>query len=111
VVWVGHLLSIPLLYRIVLSLFITALTIFISLYGLRLLYWMQVELQYRQDYAAITGTIGLKPSPIVEATGVVGSNGFAVGGELAFDTASGNLTKYNAALNYIQPGFNGSLIL
>jgi voltage-dependent anion channel protein 2 len=71
----------------------------------------KVELQYRQDYAAITGSIGLKPSPIVEATGVVGSDGFAVGGELAFDTASGNLTKYNAALNYIQPGFNGSLIL
>ncbi|CAM6046127.1 unnamed protein product [Sphagnum compactum] len=71
----------------------------------------KVELQYRQDYAAITGSIGLKPSPIVEATGVVGSDGFAVGGELAFDTASGNLIKYNAALNYIQPGFNGSLIL
>jgi voltage-dependent anion channel protein 2 len=71
----------------------------------------KVELQYRHDYAAITGSIGLKPSPIVEATGVVGSDGFAVGGELAFDTTSGNLTKYNAALNYIQPGFNGSLIL
>jgi voltage-dependent anion channel protein 2 len=71
----------------------------------------KVELQYRHDYAAITGSIGLKPSPIVEATGVVGSDGFVVGGELAFDTASGNLTKYNAALNYIQPGFNGSLIL
>jgi hypothetical protein len=62
---------------------------------------MQLELQYRQDYAAITGTIGLTQSPIVEATGVVGSDGFAFGGELGFDSTSGNLTKYNAGLSFL----------
>jgi voltage-dependent anion channel protein 2 len=71
----------------------------------------KLELQYRQDYAAITGKVGLTPSPIVEATGVVGSDGFAVGGELAFDTASGNITKYSAGLNVIKPDFNASLTL
>ncbi|CAM6039059.1 unnamed protein product [Sphagnum compactum] len=71
----------------------------------------KLELQYRQDYAAITGTIGLTQSPIVEATGVVGSDGFAFGGELGFDSTSGNLTKYNAGLSFIKSDFNASLIL
>jgi voltage-dependent anion channel protein 2 len=38
-------------------------------------------------------------------------DGFAVGGELAFDTASGNITKYSAGLNVIKPDFNASLTL
>ncbi len=83
----------------------------ISLNGLRALYWMQLELQYHQDFAAITGSIGLTASPVVEATGVVGSDGFSVGGELGFDTVSGKFTKYNAGVNYIKPDFNASVIL
>lgn len=72
---------------------------------------MQLELQYRQEYAGITGSIGLTPAPIVEATGAIGSEGFSVGGELAFDTASGSLIKYNAGVGFVKPDFNASLIL
>ncbi|KAH9550958.1 hypothetical protein CY35_10G098900 [Sphagnum magellanicum] len=71
----------------------------------------KLELQYHQDFAAITGSIGLTASPVVEATGVVGSDGFSVGGELGFDTVSGKFTKYNAGVNYIKPDFNASVIL
>jgi hypothetical protein len=38
---------------------------------------MQIELQYHKEYAAITGSIGLTPSLIVEATGLDDSDAFA----------------------------------
>jgi hypothetical protein len=72
---------------------------------------VQLELLYKQDFCGISGAIGLTPTPIVEATGALGSEGFSVGGELAFDTASGSLIKYNAGLGFVKPDFNASLIL
>ena len=72
---------------------------------------MQLELQYKQDYCGITGSIGLTPQPIVEATGALGSEGFSVGGELAFDTANGALIKYNAGIGFVKPDFTASLVL
>lgn len=71
----------------------------------------KLELLYKQDFCGISGSIGLTPTPIVEATGAIGSEGFSVGGELAFDTASGSLIKYNAGLGFVKPDFNASLIL
>lgn len=71
----------------------------------------KLELFYKQDFCGISGSIGLTPTPIVEATGALGSDGFSVGGELAFDTASGSLIKYNAGLGFVKPDFNASLIL
>jgi hypothetical protein len=38
---------------------------------------MQIELQYHKEYAATTGSIGLTPSLIVEATRLVGGDAFA----------------------------------
>ena len=72
---------------------------------------MQLEIQYKQDYCGITGSIGLTPQPIVEATGAIGNDGFSVGGEVAFDSASGALIKYNAGIGIVKPDFNASLIL
>ncbi|CAK9195528.1 unnamed protein product [Sphagnum jensenii] len=71
----------------------------------------KIELQYCHEYGSVTGGIGLTSSPIVEATGCVGSDGFAFGGEMAFDTALGCLTKYNAGVGFTKPDFSASLIV
>jgi voltage-dependent anion channel protein 2 len=71
----------------------------------------KIELQYCHEYGSVTGGIGLTSSPIVEATGCIGSDGFAFGGEMAFDTALGCLTKYNAAVGFTKPDFSASLIV
>ncbi|KAH9330709.1 hypothetical protein KI387_002817, partial [Taxus chinensis] len=69
----------------------------------------KVELQYLHDYVGITTSIGLTATPIVEASGVIGNEAVVVGGEVAFDTASGDLRKYNAGLSYVKPDFISSL--
>jgi voltage-dependent anion channel protein 2 len=71
----------------------------------------KIELQYCHEYGSVTGGIGLTSSPIVEATGCIGSDGFAFGGEMAFDTALGCLTKYNAGVGFTKPDFSASLIV
>uniref|UniRef100_A0A0C9S389 TSA: Wollemia nobilis Ref_Wollemi_Transcript_15486_1307 transcribed RNA sequence n=1 Tax=Wollemia nobilis TaxID=56998 RepID=A0A0C9S389_9CONI len=71
----------------------------------------KVELQYLHDNAGITTSIGLTAAPLVECSGVIGNESVAVGGEVAFDTASGNITKYNAGLSYVKPDFVSSLQL
>ncbi|KAI4339366.1 hypothetical protein MLD38_024317 [Melastoma candidum] len=66
----------------------------------------KVELQYQHEYAGISTSIGLIATPIINFSGVVGNNTLALGSDVSFDTASGNLTKYNAGLSY----FTGDLI-
>ncbi|GLJ17699.1 hypothetical protein SUGI_0308870 [Cryptomeria japonica] len=69
----------------------------------------KAEIQYLHDYAGITASIGLTATPVVEASVVVGNEAIAVGGELAFDTTSGNLRKYNAGISYTMPDFISSV--
>ncbi|XP_077240444.1 mitochondrial outer membrane protein porin of 36 kDa-like [Tasmannia lanceolata] len=71
----------------------------------------KVELHYLHDYAGINTSIGLTASPIVNFSGVVGSNVLAVGADVAFDTATGNLTKYNAGLSFSKADLIASLNL
>ncbi|KAJ4960275.1 hypothetical protein NE237_020185 [Protea cynaroides] len=71
----------------------------------------KVELQYFQDYAGISTSIGLTANPVVNFSGVVGSNTVAVGTDVAFDTASGNFTKCNAGLNFTNADLIASLFV
>lgn len=71
----------------------------------------KVEVQYVHDYAGVSTSIGLIPAPLTEFSGVIGSKEFALGGEVAFDTAAGNLTKYNAGMSFTKPDFAASLLL
>ncbi|XP_077252668.1 mitochondrial outer membrane protein porin of 34 kDa-like [Tasmannia lanceolata] len=71
----------------------------------------KAELQYLYDYAGINTSIGLTANPIVNFSGVVGSNVLAVGGDVAFDTATGNFTKYNAGLSFSKADLIASLNL
>jgi len=47
----------------------------------------------------------------VEASGTIGKDGLALGGEVAFDPELGRFTKYNAAIGIAKKDFNASLIL
>ncbi|KAK8485584.1 hypothetical protein V6N13_029463 [Hibiscus sabdariffa] len=71
----------------------------------------KVELQYQHEYTGISTSIGLTASPLVNFSGVVGNNFVAVGTDLSFDTASGNITKLNAGLNFTHSDLIASLAL
>ncbi|KAL8150181.1 hypothetical protein V2J09_019989 [Rumex salicifolius] len=71
----------------------------------------KVELQYLHEYAGISTSIGLTASPIVNFSGVVGTNALSVGTDLSFDTASGKLTKCNGGLSFTGSDLIASLTL
>ncbi|KAI5069294.1 hypothetical protein GOP47_0015595 [Adiantum capillus-veneris] len=71
----------------------------------------KAELQYKHEYAGVSSNVGLTPSPLTEFSAVVGNNEIAVGGEVGFDTAAGNVTKYNAGLSYTKPDFTAAFFL
>lgn len=71
----------------------------------------KVELQYLHENAGISTSIGLTASPIINFSGVAGNNTVAVGTDVSFDTASGDLTKYNASLSFSTTDLIASLIL
>lgn len=71
----------------------------------------KAEVQYKHDYAGFSGHVGLTPSPPTEFSAVFGTKEIAVGGEVAFDTSAGSLTKYNAGLSFTKPDFTASLFV
>ncbi|EFJ22200.1 hypothetical protein SELMODRAFT_267998 [Selaginella moellendorffii] len=71
----------------------------------------KMELQYCHQYAGVTGSVGLASSPVVECTSAFGSNDVVIGGEAAFDTASGNFTKYNAGVGINKPEFTAAVVV
>lgn len=70
-----------------------------------------MELQYKQDYTAVSTSVGLTPAPLAEFSAVVGSTEIALGGEVAVDTATRDITKYNVALSYVKPDFTTSFFV
>ncbi|TYI63538.1 hypothetical protein E1A91_D09G025100v1 [Gossypium mustelinum] len=71
----------------------------------------KVELQYLHEYAGISSSIGLTANPIVNLSGVIGTNVLALGTDLSFDTKTGNFTKCNAGLNFSNVDLIASLTL
>jgi voltage-dependent anion channel protein 2 len=70
-----------------------------------------VELQYQHEYAGISTSLGLTANPVINFSGVVGNNALSLGTDVSFDTASGNLTKLNAGLNFIHTDLIASLLV
>lgn len=73
--------------------------------------WFQAELQYLHPHLGINGSVGLNPNPLVNFSGVIGTKAFAFGIDVAFDTASGDFTKYNAGLSHTNQDLTASLNL
>ncbi|GKE56191.1 mitochondrial outer membrane protein porin of 34 kDa [Tanacetum coccineum] len=71
----------------------------------------KLEVQYLHDYAGICASVGLTANPIVNFSGVVGTNIGAFGTDVSFDTKTGNFTKYNAGLSYSNADLIAALTL
>lgn len=51
------------------------------------------------DYAGVSTSIILTPSPIAHFSGVIGNVNLSVGGEVVFYIASANFLKYDESLS------------
>ncbi|XP_050380875.1 mitochondrial outer membrane protein porin of 34 kDa-like [Argentina anserina] len=71
----------------------------------------KAELQYLHDYAGISTSVGLTANPVVNISGVLGTNLLALGTDVSFDTKIGNFTKCNAGLNFSNADLVASLNL
>jgi len=71
----------------------------------------KVELQYLHDYAGISTSVGLTANPVVNFSGVIGTNIVALGTDLSFDSKTGNFTKCNAGLSFSNADLIASLTL
>ncbi|KAJ7974451.1 Mitochondrial outer membrane protein porin [Quillaja saponaria] len=71
----------------------------------------KVELQYLHDYAGISTSIGLTANPIINFSGVIGTNLVALGTDLSYDTKTGDVTKYNAGLSFSNADLIAALTL
>ncbi|KAK1440819.1 hypothetical protein QVD17_06651 [Tagetes erecta] len=71
----------------------------------------KVELQYLHDYAGICASVGMAANPIVNFSGVVGTNISSVGADVSFDTKTGNFIKCNAGLSFANDDLIASLTL
>ncbi|XP_039118570.1 mitochondrial outer membrane porin-like [Dioscorea cayenensis subsp. rotundata] len=71
----------------------------------------KAELQYLHDYAGVNAAIGLTRNPLLNLSGVIGTNTFATGVDVAFDTATGNFTKYNSAVSFTNVDLIASIAL
>ncbi|XP_057739040.1 mitochondrial outer membrane protein porin of 34 kDa-like [Arachis stenosperma] len=71
----------------------------------------KVEVQYVHDYAGISTSVGLTANPIVNFSGVLGSDVLAIGSELSYDTKIGEFTKYNAGVNFTKADLVASLTM
>lgn len=69
----------------------------------------KIELQYLHDKAGFATGFGLSTNPIINVSTVLGTKTLAVGSDVAFDTASGNFTKYNVGISYNSLDFSASL--
>ena len=74
-------------------------------------FWLQFELPYSHDYAGVNASIGLTANLVVNLSTVFGSKALAVGTDISLDTATGNLTKYNAELSFTNEDLIASLNL
>ncbi|KAL2330029.1 hypothetical protein Fmac_017610 [Flemingia macrophylla] len=71
----------------------------------------KVELQYLHEYAGISTSVGLTANPIVNLSGVIGTNVLALGADLSYDSKSGELIKSNAGLSFTKDDLIASLTL
>ncbi|KAG8503135.1 hypothetical protein CXB51_000942 [Gossypium anomalum] len=61
---------------------------------------LKIELQYLHEYARISSSIGLTANPIVNFSGVLGTNVLVLGIDISFDTKIENFTKCNTGLSF-----------
>lgn len=71
----------------------------------------KLELQYLHDYVGLCTSVGLTANPIVNFSGVIGTNALALGTDVSFDSKTGNFTKCNAGLSFSNADLIAALTL
>uniref|UniRef100_A0ACD5VZZ3 Uncharacterized protein n=1 Tax=Avena sativa TaxID=4498 RepID=A0ACD5VZZ3_AVESA len=71
----------------------------------------KTEFQYLNEYAGLSLGVSMNSKPLVNFSGVVGKNALAVGADVAYDTATGDLTKYNAGVSLTKEDLFASVML
>ncbi|CAA0820230.1 Mitochondrial outer membrane protein porin 1 [Striga hermonthica] len=71
----------------------------------------KLELQYLNDYAGLSSSVGLTANPIVNFSGVVGNNKLALGGDVSFDSKEGTLAKCNFGASFASADLIAALTL
>lgn len=71
----------------------------------------KLELQYLHDYAGICTSVGLTANPVVNFSGVIGTNMLALGTDVQFDSKTGNFTKCNAGFSFSNEDLIAALTL
>ncbi|KAL6587512.1 Voltage-dependent anion-selective channel protein 1 [Orobanche minor] len=71
----------------------------------------KLELQYLHEYAGISSSVGLTANPIVNFSGVLGSDKLAFGSDLSFDTKEGAFTKCNFGASFTNDDLIAALTL
>jgi voltage-dependent anion channel protein 2 len=67
--------------------------------------------EFQQDYFSVSGQVEHNSETTkVEATAVVGFDGFSVGGQARYDTATSDLEDYNAGAEYTHDDFTATLV-
>ncbi|MBA0640789.1 hypothetical protein Goklo_023693, partial [Gossypium klotzschianum] len=79
--------------------------------GLKAIFGFRVPDQRSGKYAGISSSIGLTANPIVNFSGVLGTNVLALGTDISFDTKTGNFTKCNAGFSFTNADLIASLAL
>ncbi|KAL7090125.1 hypothetical protein ACP275_12G020900 [Erythranthe tilingii] len=71
----------------------------------------KMEFQYFHPHAALSAAVGLNQSPPIDLSVTLGTPTFALGAEAGYETTSGKLTKYTAAITVTKPDSCASMIL
>ncbi|KAL2898576.1 Mitochondrial outer membrane protein porin of 34 kDa [Bienertia sinuspersici] len=71
----------------------------------------KLEVQYLHDYVGICSSFGLTANPIVNVSGVIGTNMLALGTDVSFDSKTGNFIKCNAGLSFTNEDLVAALTL
>ncbi|KAE8821503.1 mitochondrial outer membrane protein porin 2-like [Hordeum vulgare] len=60
----------------------------------------KLEFQYLHDYAGLSLDLVLESKPLVNVSGLFGNKALAVGADVAYDSATGDFTKYNFGASF-----------
>ncbi|KAJ3196181.1 Eukaryotic translation initiation factor 3 subunit E [Irineochytrium annulatum] len=65
--------------------------------------------EFKQANIFTRSSLDLFKGPTLHGDAVIGSDGFLVGGDVAYDVSDARITRYNAAVGYIAPEYSVSI--
>ncbi|PUZ39676.1 hypothetical protein GQ55_9G352900 [Panicum hallii var. hallii] len=72
---------------------------------------LKLKLQYFHENATFATVVRMKPSPMVEFSATVGTEGVAFGAECRYDAARGKFRNYRAAIGMTSKYYHAALIM